>query len=485
MKERLLTNVKPQTVFRYFEDLTFIPRESGKEQEISDYLVQFAIAHRLEWVRDKANNVLVRKPASLGYESHPGVILQAHMDMVCEKQSGVDFNFDIDPICFEVEGDRIVSRHTTLGADDGIGVAYILAVLADETLDHPEIEALFTTDEERGMAGISEFDFSQLTGEYLINLDSAEEGTAVIGCAGGPMQQTRIPLLRIAADPNKVYFTVHVNDLIGGHSGEDIHRHRANANKLLGELIAELQEKLFVDLVDFRGGRKLNAIPRDARARIGIDPLRVEAMDRIVGAYAIEIAEKYEFTDPDISIYCADAPVPEKVLMPGSASSLLHFITGFENGVIRMDEKYPKQVETSANLGIVRVYDDFAEIGTMIRSSYEEQSRRVLKNLENLTEAVGGTMCPGPVFPAWQPEPDSKLQKLFGEVYQDLYGKEAKFEILHAGLEPGVFAEKMKRRLDMISLGPNVRNLHAPGEYVTISSCRRLWETLQALLASL
>lgn len=485
MKERLLDNIEPKEVLRYFEDLTFIPRESGNEQQVTDYLLQFAISHRLEYVRDESLNVLMRKPASLGYENHPGVILQAHVDMVCEKRSGVDINFAIDPICFEVDGDRIISKDTTLGADDGIGVAYILALLADDSLQHPAIEALFSTDEERGMVGIGNFDFTQLKGFRLINIDSADEGTVVVGCAGGPMIQSHIPLLRFAADQEKAYFQVHVNDLMGGHSGEDIHRNRANANKLLGDLLSELQESLFADIADFRGGQKTNAIPRGAHAIIGIDSSKIDEMDRIVGNYAIKIAEKYEFTDPDISIYCADAPVPEKVLTPGSAKAVLNFITDFPNGVIRMDAIYPTQVETSANLGIVRIYENAAEIWTMVRSSNEREMRRVTEKIEDLTKDASGKLDLGPAFPAWQFDPASPLKKTFDKVYRDLYEEPPKTVILHAGLEPGIFEEKMNRTIEMISLGPNVRNLHAPGEYVTISSCRRLWETLRHLIAAL
>lgn len=483
MKERLLTNIEPKQVFRYFEDLTFIPRESGNEEAVSAYLMRFAALHGLECSCDKALNVLIRKPASAGYEDHPGVILQAHMDMVCEKQPGVDFNFFTDPIQFEVDGDRIVSRSTTLGADDGIGVAYMLALLAEENLQHPAIEAVFTSDEERGLVGIKSFDFTQLRGKRLINLDSADEGIVVAGCAGGPMVQSRLPLLRVAADPAKAYFTVHVNDLLGGHSGEDIHRNRGNANKLLCGLLKELHEKLFADIAEVRGGRKANAIPRDARAVIGIDESQINDMDKIVGNYAIAVAEAYEFSDPDISIYCADAPVPEAILTPGSTDMLLNFLDRSDNGVIRMDEMYPDQVETSISLGVVRTREDHAEIWSMIRSSREEQGQLLLDKIETLTQEAGGQMELGAAFPAWQFDPESQLRQTFCSVYKDLFDKETAAMILHAGLEPGIFAQHLD--LDMISLGPDVRNLHAPGEYATISSCWRLWKTLKALLAAL
>ena len=242
-KERILTNVEPTEVLRFFEDLTFIPRESGNEKEVSDYLVNFAKERNLEYSRDAYNNVLIKKPATPGYEGHPGVILQAHTDMVCEKNPGVEHDFAKDPIDFEIDGDKIIAKETTLGADDGIGVAFCLAILDSADIKHPPLEFVGTTDEERGMSGIENFDFSQLHGDKVINIDSDDEGVIVVGCAGGPVIEVDLPIEKLAADPEKAYLEISLRGLMGGHSGEDIHRGRANANKLMVRLLMAMHRR--------------------------------------------------------------------------------------------------------------------------------------------------------------------------------------------------------------------------------------------------
>lgn len=271
MKERLLTNTEPIDVFHYFEDLTFIPRESGNEKEVSDYLVNFAKEHGLEYKQDEWYNVLIRKEATPGYEDHPGVIVQAHMDMVCEKNGDVEHDFAKDPIVFEVEDDRVIAKNTTLGADDGIGVSFGLALLADDSIKHPAIEFVCTSDEERGLQGIENFDFTQLKGDYVINVDSDDEGVVVVGCAGGPVVKVNVPIRKVPADHKKEYYAIKITGLRGGHSGEDIHRGRANANKLLIRVLRALEENVRFDLSDITGGLKYNAIPRNAEAVIGIE----------------------------------------------------------------------------------------------------------------------------------------------------------------------------------------------------------------------
>lgn len=281
MKERLLTNTEPIDVFHYFEDLTFIPRESGNEKEVSDYLVNFAKEHGLEYKQDEWYNVLIRKEATPGYEDHPGVIVQAHMDMVCEKNGDVEHDFAKDPIVFEVEDDRVIAKNTTLGADDGIGVSFGLALLADDSIKHPAIEFVCTSDEERGLQGIENFDFTQLKGDYVINVDSDDEGVVVVGCAGGPVVKVNVPIRKVPADHKKEYYGIKITGLRGGHSGEDIHRGRANANKLLIRVLRALEENVRFDLSDITGGLKYNAIPRNAEAVIGIEKEDKAAVDAL------------------------------------------------------------------------------------------------------------------------------------------------------------------------------------------------------------
>ncbi|MBQ9708007.1 MAG: beta-Ala-His dipeptidase, partial [Firmicutes bacterium] len=307
MKQRILTDIEPRDVLGYFEDLTFIPRESGNEQEVSDFLVEFAKKNGLEVSQDEYNNVLIRKDASEGYEDHPGVILQAHMDMVCEKNPGVEFDFAKDPIEFEVDGDIIIARDTSLGADNGVGVAMAMAILANKDLKHPPLEFLCTTDEESGMLGIENFDFDQLKGDRLINIDSSDEAVIVAGCAGGPDVRIDIPVTRVAADPDKKYYNVKIEGLRGGHSGEDIHLGRANANKLLSRYLNKLSLKLSYDIADIGGGLKSNAIPRNAFATIGVAADDVQTLLDETAAYGKILSDEYRVNDPDIQVVITEA----------------------------------------------------------------------------------------------------------------------------------------------------------------------------------
>lgn len=520
MKERILTNIEPKQVFKYFEDLTFIPRESGNEQAVSDYLVSFAREHGLECMQDEALNVIIRKPASAGYEQHPGVILQAHMDMVCSKKLWSDIDFDNDPIEFCIEGDRIISHDTSLGADDGIGVAFILALLAESGLSHPQLEAVFTTEEETGLFGVEKIDYGHLTGEIVISLDAADEGTAVIGCAGGPVICSRIPVNFVPCanpaaqektagtladtNPSLNYYKLKIQGLRGGHSGEDIHRGRAHANKLMGRLLMELWEKLGQDnfvLAGFRGGDKSNSISRTAEAVIGIRPgyadtssgdiMTMELMDTetmaktIIEKYAYVFKDEYRRNDPDIELICESAEVPEKVLDAASAQKILGYIELSDSGIIRMDEDFPGLVESSVNLGAVRIRAEHAEFWHVVRSSRESQAEMMAGKIYRLTELLGGEHTVPAGSPPWQADPGSTVCEAYARVYRRLFDKDPEMLVLHAALEPCKMADRAGRRLDMIAFGPDVRNLHAPGEYVTVSSCQKLWKTLKMLLEEL
>lgn len=485
IKERKLTNIEPIEVFKYFEDLTFIPRESGNEKEVSDYLVDFAKQHGLEWNQDDYYNVLIRKPASPGYESHPGVILQAHMDMVCEKNRDVEHDFDTEPIYFDVEDDIIIAKETTLGADDGIGVAFALAVLADPDIKHPAIEFVCTSDEERGMSGIENFDFGQLKGDRVINLDSNDEGVLVVGCAGGPVVRIELPMEKAAADNSKTYYNIALRGLQGGHSGEDIHRGRANANKLMVRLLMAIHNQLGMDLVDFNGGLKYNAIPRNADAVIAISPEKKDALAELVAKYDAIYKDEYRVNDGDVALIVEQADAAEEVLTNESALRLMDYINFSETGIIRMDMDYPTFVESSISLGVVTIEEDKAVIQIMTRSSKDSQYELMLEKIVRLTELLGGQYEIMSNCPAWEFDVNSELKKIFENVYREMYGKDPSFMILHAGVEPSEFAKNIERKLDMISLGPDARRLHAPGEYLGISSTARVWECFKRLLEAI
>ena len=332
MKERLLTNTEPIDVFHYFEDLTFIPRESGNEKEVSDYLVNFAKEHGLEYKQDEWYNVLIRKEATPGYEDHPGVIVQAHMDMVCEKNGDVEHDFAKDPIVFEVEDDRVIAKNTTLGADDGIGVSFGLALLADDSIKHPAIEFVCTSDEERGLQGIENFDFTQLKGDYVINVDSDDEGVVVVGCAGGPVVKVNVPIRKVPADHKKEYYAIKITGLRGGHSGEDIHRGRANANKLLIRVLRALEENVRFDLSDITGGLKYNAIPRNAEAVIGIEKEDKAAVDAVIERFSGIFADEYRVNDPGITLEAVPQETADHILDEASSRRVLDYIDFTETG---------------------------------------------------------------------------------------------------------------------------------------------------------
>lgn len=485
MKERILTNVDPVDVFKYFEDLTFIPRESGNEKEVSDYLVDFAKEHGLEWYQDDYYNVLIRKPASSGYEDHPAVILQAHMDMVCEKNGDVEHDFAKDPINFVIEDGKIIAKDTTLGADDGIGVAFGLAALADDRLKHPELEFVCTSDEERGMSGIENFNFDMLKGERVINIDSDDEGILVVGCAGGPVVRVELPIRRESTNKEKSYYEISVRGLRGGHSGEDIHRGRANANKLLVRVLMAIDNEVDFDLADIRGGVKYNAIPRNAAAVVAINKEDEKRLEVIVRRYGDIFKDEYRINDPNILLSCSNVEAPEYILDEASKTDVLDYINFSETGVIRRDMDYPQFVESSVSLGVVSVKKSVAEIWIMTRSSKTTQFEMMYQKIVRLTERFGGTYEVMSNCPAWEYDADSRLKEIFENVYRDMYGKEPSFMILHAGVEPSEFAKNIDRKLDMISLGPDVRDLHAPGEYVDIASTARVWKSFKRLLEAL
>ena len=485
MKERLLTNTEPKDVFRYFEDLTFIPRESRNEKEVSDYLIAFAKEHGLEAYQDEYFNVLIRKPATPGYEDHPGVILQAHMDMVCEKNPGVEFDFARDPIQFVIEGDNIIARDTTLGADNGIGVAMSMAILADDSIKHPMLEFVCTTDEESGMLGIENFDFDQLRGSRVINLDSSEEGCIVAGCAGGPDVRIDLPVKWIDADKGKSYFDLSISELVGGHSGEDIHRGRANANKLLVRVLNKIGMNINYEMAYINGGLKSNAIPRNANAIIGIDPADEGKLKAVVDMYASLFSEEYRVNDPNIKLTCEKKNAPERVMDEESRKRITGFITFVETGIVRYNQDYPSFVETSTSLGVVNLEEDSAFMLITTRSSMASQYELLSENLRVLTDFLGGRYQDLSCCPAWEFGVDSEMRAKYAQIYKDMFGKDTETIILHAGVEPGEFSTHIDRELDMISLGPDNRFLHAPGEYVSISSTERVYNSVKALIEAL
>lgn len=484
IENRKLANLEPKAFFRYFEDLTRIPRPSGKEEKVVEYLMEFAKENGLYAEKDEFNNVLIKKPASKGYEDHDTVILQAHIDMVCEKNPGVEHDFDKDPIDITVEDGKVIAKDTTLGADDGVGVAFAMAILADKEIKHPAIEFLATSDEERGMTGIENFDFSKLTGNKVINIDSDDEGLVVVGCAGGPVIRVKLPLSYKEAD-NKNTYKVKVAGLSGGHSGEDIHRGRANSNKLMVRVLMDALNIDSLEIADIVGGDKYNAIPRNTEAYVNIAEKDVEKLKEIASKFEKIFKHEYRVSDSDIYVEVSKVDTIDKVLDRESTMRVLDFINFADTGIIRMDMDYPDTVETSISLGVIRLEGDKTRIEIMTRSSMESQFNLLADKVFRLTELLGGEYEVMSNCPPWEYVVDSDLRTTYENVWEEMTGEKPKMMILHAGLEPSEFAKHIDRDLDMISMGPDIRLLHAPGEYFVIDSAKKVYESVITLLERL
>ena len=486
MKTRKLMETKPIEVFKYFEDLTFIPRESSNESGVADYLVDFAETNNLEWIRDKHNNVIIKKDASKGYEDHKGIIIQSHTDMVCKKKDGYEIDFMNDSIEFNVQDDMIIAENTTLGADDGIGVAFGLAIMADKNIKHPAIELVCTSEEELGFFGAEALDMSVLKGKRIINIDHGCDNEFCIGCAGGPGIECEFPVNREKADMKKVNMKVSLNGLIGGHSGEDIDKGRGHAVKLFGRFLEALDKEVGIDISTLSIGTQDSAIPRSAEAVICIDSLKETEVKEIAEKYQRYFSDEYYFTDPNITINCEIADiVNDTVIDKMSKQRIFDFITFSDSGVVRMDTEFPEYVESSVSTGVVKLNENNVIMQILTRSSrksiYDEMVRKIIR----LTEIIGGTYKITSDCPEWEYKKDSVLADIFQKAYKDMFNSEPKMIILHAGLEPGVFIKKMGGDIEAIAYGPNIKDMHTPGESLQISSVEKMWEFTKKVLALL
>lgn len=471
-------------IFKYFYEISAIPRGSGNEKEISDYLVAYAQKHNIEYTRDEANNVIMIKPATPGYENGPAIILQGHMDMVCEKKKDYSHDFLKDGIKIIVDGDYLRADGTTLGGDNGIAMAYILAMFADESLEHPRLEAIITSDEEVGMHGAKALELSHLKGQYLINLDSEEEGYLLSSCAGGLTGTGTLPLKRIAESGKKV--KISIGGLYGGHSGVDIGKNRTNATKLLARLLFDLRELNSFALVDMKGGFKDNVIPREAEATILIPADEEEQAYADMEKNVKDLMTKYQHelsgSEPGLNYQLADLGEDScEVIHPASFEKLLFMLTFMPNGVQTMSADIEGLVESSLNIGIFRTEADKAEIYTSIRSSKSSYKYHVSDKLEYLTGFMGGEYVKRWEYPAWEFKKNSKLREHFQRINREMYGKEMKVEALHAGLECGLIAEKLPH-LDMVSIGPDMHDVHTIEERLSISSTIRVYKLLERIV---
>ncbi len=479
----VLKDLQPERVFYYFEEITKIPHGSGNTKQISDYLVGFARAHGLKYIQDESNNVIIFKDASKGYEKAPCVILQGHMDMVCEKTPESSHDFTKDPLELVVEGDYVSAKDTTLGGDDGIAVAYALALLEDDSLCHPALEVLITVDEEIGLLGAAALDTTPLKGRYLINLDSEEEGYLWVGCAGGLTAQTNIPVKYQEADGRKYEITV--SGLLGGHSGSEIDKNRANATLLLGRFLFEAREKGSYVLAEIEGGQKDNAIPRTARALILTDEETGAEIQKFAGEFTRNLQKEYTGSDDGITVTAeARGTGKEPVLHPVSLEKVLFFLIHYPNGIQKMCGYMEGLVETSCNLGITRLTPEGLACSASVRSSVATEKKALADKIAYLTEFLGGEYKAEGNYPSWEYKQDSRLRPYMVDVYEKLFHVKPQVRVIHAGLECGLFYEKIPG-LDCVSLGPDMKDIHTTEEQLSISSVQKVWEYLLEVLKNM
>jgi dipeptidase D len=481
-----VSDLEPRPLWQHFDALLAIPRPSRQEERARRYVIEQAEARGLRWRRDAAGHVVVEKPASPGKEGAPIVVLQGHLDMVTEKNAGTVHDFDRDPIVPRREGDWVKATGTTLGADNGIGVAAMLGVMTSEDLVHGPLELLFTIDEETGLTGVLALDAEAiaLRGRLLINLDSEEEGAVTIGCAGGAASRLTLPLETAPAPAGTAALEVKLSGLKGGHSGMEIHLQRGNAVKLLARALFAALQQIPFHLAAFQGGNKHNALPREATAHVVVPTEARAAFTAAVEKEATAIQDELHAVDPDLKIEIAEAASPGKVWTAAASRKVLDLLNALPHGVLAMSNDIPGLVETSLNVATADGTDDSLTILISLRSSVASAMRTTKRALRAIAELAGADVQENDGYPAWKPDPASPLLVRFQQVHERLNGKHAELRAVHAGLECGVLGEKFPG-MEMISFGPVIQGAHSPDEAVEVASVERFWELLREVLGEL
>lgn len=482
---KVLQNLQPYEVFKYFEEISQIPRGSGNEKAISDYLVKFGKDLGLEVIQDSALNVIIKKPGTKGYENAPTVIIQGHMDMVCEKNKDTEHDFEKDPLKLRVEGDYIYATGTTLGADNGIAVAYGMAILASNDISHPPIEMLVTTDEEAGMGGAMQVNKEHLSGKILLNIDSEEEGFLLVSCAGGV--RTRVGLNINWEEVNDALeaIEIRVRGLKGGHSGMEIDKERGNSNKLMGRVLNNLIDVVDFKLANLNGGSKNNAIPRECDAVILVEKDKVQLIKEKVEFWNKTFKKELEVQDENVILEVEAVSKPNKAFSKETtvkAVMLLHLIP---NGVDTMSMGIKGLVQSSTNLGVVTTTEREVEYDSATRSSLSSLKEEIVLRTRNIANLVGADFSTSADYPAWEYNPQSKIREICEKVMKETTGKEAEIIAIHAGLECGLFSERLGSDVDMISFGPNMYDVHTPNEHLSISSTKNVWDFLLKVLEAI
>ena len=480
-----IRNLSPQHVWGYFHDLTQIPRPTGHMDAVTRYILAFGKESGLETLQDKTGNIVIRKPATPGMEHCKTVIIQGHLDMVPQKNAATVHNFETDPIDAYIDGDWVTARDTTLGADNGIGVALALAVLSDNTLKHGPVEALFTVDEEVGMDGAFGLKPGFLKGEILINADSEEEGELFVGCAGGADLNISFQFKEdIAIPEGDVAVKLSLTGLKGGHSGVDIHLGRTNANKLMFRFLKEAVRDYGARLSSIDGGSLRNAIPREAVAIITIPGDNVEALWELVADYQDMFRTEYQGIEESVLFVAEPAELPASLIPEEIQDDLINAIEGCQNGVISMLADFPGTVETSTNLASVKKSDQLIEIKILTRSSSESRKEQICSSLESVFALAGAKVEYGSSYGGWQPNIKSEILGVMQRVYEQKFGRTPNVKVMHAGLECGII-QTVYPDMDMISFGPDLQYPHSPDERVSISSVQKVWTFLTETLAAM
>lgn len=476
-----LENLEPKRVFYYFEEITKIPRCSFKEEKIKDFLINFAKDHGLEYYDDKYNNVIIKKEASPGYEDKEAIILQGHTDMVCEKLDGSDFNFDTDPIKFTVEDNKIIAKETTLGADNGIAVAMILAILESDEYKHPKIEALFTATEETGMVGAKNLDGSKLEAKTLINLDSESEGVACVACACGQRENIIFDKKYIDIKEERQFYQLIISGLKGGHSGQEINKGLANANKLLARSLDSLFNKFDILLIDIYGGSKENAIPRSSRAIIGVLDSDIRKIQDEIVSLNRDFVKEYGNIDPDVRLNFEKSDTCDKALNKNLSNNLIKALNIIPNGVDRMSDNIEGLVGASSNIGIIESTEDQIIIHNSLRAELVSLKDDIARRNRIIAELCQAEYKISNNYPAWEYKNNSRIRDLSIDVYRELTRSQLKIESIHAGLECAILADVIGD-IDMISFGPSMHNVHSPGENLEIESVANVFNFLINLI---
>lgn len=484
MSQQAIEGLKPELIWKRFYELTQIPRPSKKEGKVLEYLRKFAKDNQIEMKEDKVGNIVMFLPATKGYENTPKVVLQGHVDMVCEKNKGTEHDFENDPLKIRRDGDWIRATGTTLGADNGIGVAAALAVVHDETVVHGPVEILCTIDEETGMTGVNNLEPGFISGKILLNMDSEEDGTFYVGCAGGQDTIGYLPLEFVSTGSGKTAFELMVTGLSGGHSGLDIHRGRGNAIKLLARLLNDLKS-CGIEIAELKGGSLRNAIPREAEAVILIDPSVENSVKNKIAGFIEKALLEYKVTDPGLAVkFEKAATMPEQVMSGKTFNSVMNLIYAMPHGVMAMSPDIEGLVESSTNLAVVATEKGKLRVATSQRSSIESAKKNIVQAVKSVFELVGAEITEGDGYPGWQPNMDSELLKISKEVSKNLFGKEPEIKAIHAGLETGLLGAKYPG-LDMISFGPTIMDAHSPDERVNIPDVEKFYNLLKGILAKI